>query len=208
MNEKGIPKMPLVRAILVGVILVAGLAFPAKVWTRLGGVQRDTVMQFGAPPSQPAATPNVLMPEEVTIGKGETVTFVVNGGGHGIGIYPVSADTRRADIEEDLCQGGPAVCNPATGTANRRYLVTDHTGALIVDTGVNPPGDRLKYPPEGQVAAGAGALLVSATEHGTTSTGFQYRFENPGRFLVICMNRGHSINDRMFGFVNVLGPAF
>jgi hypothetical protein len=30
-----------------------------------------------------------------------------------------------------------------------------------------------------------------------------YRFLVPGRYLVICMNRSHFLNDWMFGFVNV-----
>ena len=34
---------------------------------------------------------------------------------------------------------------------------------------------------------------------------FQYRFDKTGRFLVICMNRVHSISDHMFGFVDVVG---
>jgi hypothetical protein len=32
----------------------------------------------------------------------------------------------------------------------------------------------------------------------------QYRFTETGRFLVICQNRGHLLNDWMFGFVNVV----
>jgi len=32
----------------------------------------------------------------------------------------------------------------------------------------------------------------------------QYRFLKKGRYLAICMNRGHSLNDHMFGFVNVV----
>jgi len=31
----------------------------------------------------------------------------------------------------------------------------------------------------------------------------RYRFADHGRYLVICINRVHSINDWMFGFVNV-----
>jgi hypothetical protein len=30
-----------------------------------------------------------------------------------------------------------------------------------------------------------------------------YRFLKTGRYLVICMNRTHFLNDWMFGFVNV-----
>jgi hypothetical protein len=31
------------------------------------------------------------------------------------------------------------------------------------------------------------------------------RFDRTGRYLVICMNRSHLLNDHMFGFVNVVG---
>jgi len=31
------------------------------------------------------------------------------------------------------------------------------------------------------------------------------QFTRTGRFLVICMNRAHAINDHMFGFVSVVG---
>ena len=32
-----------------------------------------------------------------------------------------------------------------------------------------------------------------------------YRFLKTGRYLVICINRSHFLNDWMFGFVNVVG---
>ncbi len=32
-----------------------------------------------------------------------------------------------------------------------------------------------------------------------------FQFTNPGRYLIICMNRFHFLNDWMFGFVNVIG---
>ena len=32
----------------------------------------------------------------------------------------------------------------------------------------------------------------------------QVKFLSTGRYLVICMNRAHSLNDHMFGFVNVV----
>jgi hypothetical protein len=32
-----------------------------------------------------------------------------------------------------------------------------------------------------------------------------YQFLKTGRYLVICMNRSHLLNDWMFGFVNVTG---
>ena len=42
---------------------------------------------------------------------------------------------------------------------------------------------------------------------GATSNGqlISYRFLKTGRYLVICMNRVHFLNDWMFGFVNVVG---
>jgi hypothetical protein len=33
------------------------------------------------------------------------------------------------------------------------------------------------------------------------------RFDSNGRYLVICMNRSHALNDHMFGFVNVVGEG-
>jgi hypothetical protein len=32
-----------------------------------------------------------------------------------------------------------------------------------------------------------------------------YQFLKTGRYLIICINRSHSLNDWMFGFVNVVG---
>ena len=73
---------------------------------------QDAVVNFG--PVHPQPEPpgrHALVPDEVTIFKGGTVTFIMNGTGHGLAIYPVSKDTTRAHIAEDLCQGGPALCN-------------------------------------------------------------------------------------------------
>jgi hypothetical protein len=157
-----------------------------------------------------------VIPDDVTIRKDGTVTFVVNNGGHGIALYPVSKNTTREDISEDLCQGGPALCNgtavtgdPAiVGTQNVRYQITDGKGNLIIDTGTNPPAARVDDPHDRMLATStqlgtvAGAFLVGSTAT-TAGNHIQYRFAKTGRFLVICMNRGHSLNDWMFGFVNV-----
>ena len=35
----------------------------------------------------------------------------------------------------------------------------------------------------------------------------RYRFEKTGRYLVLCINRVHFLNDWMFGFVNVTEAA-
>jgi hypothetical protein len=44
-------------------------------------------------------------------------------------------------------------------------------------------------------------------DHGEHPNGqlITYRFLKTGRYLVICMNRTHFLNDWMFGFVNVTG---
>ena len=90
----------------------------------------DATVQFGAP--QPQTPPvNVVVPDEVTITKGGTVTWIVNGAGHGIGIYKVSNHTTRDDVAEDLCLD-PAVCGAAA--ANLQYVITDGKGDVVLDT--------------------------------------------------------------------------
>src|SRR5262249_13147540 len=104
---------------------------------------QDVVVQFGAPQPQPtpASAPHFLDPNDATVQRGGTVTFVVNGGGHGLAIYPVSRNTTREDISEDLCQGGPTVC--AGGTENLRYQITDGRHHIVIDTDTNPPQPRV-----------------------------------------------------------------
>ena len=56
------------------------------------------------------------------------------------------------------------------------------------------------------MSAGGHQFLNGGTiPAGPTSNGqlITYRFLTPGRYLVICMNRVHFLNDWMFGFVNV-----
>jgi len=245
---------------------------------------QDATVNFGQPQNQTpdaapvgAAVTHFLMPNDVTINKGGTVTFVVNGGGHGIAIHPVSKDTTRQDIAKDLCDGNNnetgagneitdrrarfAVCNglaaPAgafvpvvttvtingisvmvTGTANLDYSITDGKDDLIIHTGfnvnatnttpatviLNPRVDDTEHTvrhfatsgraPAGEAAAtapnAAGGFLtgsapaVAPATVGTPGNRLQVRFQKTGRFLVICMNRAHSLNDHMFGFVNVV----
>jgi plastocyanin len=175
---------------------------------------KDIVVEFGQPQPQatdPVAT-HVLVPDEATVRVDGTVTFNVNGGGHGIGVYPVSRNTTREDIAADLCQGGSTVCNNTTGTQNLAYHVIDGRHHLIIetDTGANQP--RIDDPfhrylsTSGSIpgqAVTAGAFLVGSTP---TATGnrIQVRFTKAGRYLVVCQNRAHLINDWMFGFVNVV----
>ena len=126
----------------------------------------------------------------------------MNGTGHGLAIYPVSKDTTRAHIAEDLCQGGPALCNTTAQTARRQYLITDSEGRLIIDTGVFAR-KVIDHTPGQLLSAGEGVLLTGSTQT-TAGTQVRHRFAEDGRYLVICINRVHSINDWMFGFVNVV----
>jgi len=197
---------------------------------------QDAVVDFAQPQPQgsPAAVTHFLLPDDVDVLKGGTVTFVVNGGGHGVAIYPVAKKTTRDDIAADLCQGGAneadrlgrsAVCNGTivtasgiVGTQNLHYQVIDGKDNLVIDVPENTaatPNPRVDDPTDRLLATSgaipgatgvnpAGAFLVGTTLT-TTGNRIQYRFLKTGRYLVICMNRGHSLNDHMFGFVNVIG---
>src|SRR5262249_46458168 len=148
-----------------------------------------------------------LMPDEVTIAKGGIVTFEINGANHDIAIYPVSRRTTRADIDAGLCQPDPATCSPqGAATANLEYFVFDAAGSLIIDTGMNPPNTRANDPVNRLLYAGGPVFLTGRADNGAVAQQIQYRFENLGRYLIICANRNHLINDHMFGFVNVVKP--
>ena len=191
----------IVRALLPAVILTLGLA--ASVAAQ---AVDDAVVQFGPEHPQPAAPlQHRLIPDEVTIHKGGTVLFMLNGGGHRVTIYEVSDHTTRADIEADLCQGGVTVCNGAAGTQNLQYLITDGKGDLIIDTQTNLEQLFINYLPGQLLMAGGPMVLTGTTALGVVGHQVRYRFEKTGRYLVICGTRGHSLNDWMFGFVDVVG---
>ena len=174
----------------------------------------NVLVEFGAPQPQGAiaALTHVLAPEEVTIRKGGTVTFRVNGGGHGIAIYPVSADTTREDISDDLC-----VHDSTTGLcadpvfANGDHSITDGKGHQVIVSGTNPPFARLDDPTARLLGTTThidgvpGAFHPGTTPTNAAGTFLAFQFLKTGRYLVICMNRAHALNDWMFGFVNVVG---
>jgi hypothetical protein len=214
---------------------------------------RNVIVDFGQPqPQTPAPAPvgnvvtHFLAPDDVTVTRGGTVTFVVNGGGHGIAIHTVSRTTKRADIAKDLCQGGAneadragrnAVCNAGLGTQNLAYQITDGRHKLVIDVpanvaNANPRVDDAATSPRLLATSGAipgvfapdlnanpaGAFLVGTVfvrqdltatppilnDSITPGNRIQIAFNTTGRFLVICMNRGHMLNDHMFGFVDVV----
>jgi hypothetical protein len=164
-----------------------------------------------------------LSPEEVTVTKGGQVTFQVHGGGHGIMIYEVDKDTTREDLGQFLCAGAdPAtladptahVCNLSAANANAPHLISDADGDVVIVVSPNPtnanvhPLNRVWYEPGRLMSAGAQQFLNGGTvPAGAASNGqlVSYRFLKNGRYLVMCMNRVHSLNDWMFGFVNVQG---
>src|SRR4026207_2283895 len=77
------PMTRIVHALLPVAILILGLAANA-------GAQAvdDAVVQFGPLHPQPAAPlMHRLIPDEVSIHKGGTVLFILNGGGHRVAIY-------------------------------------------------------------------------------------------------------------------------
>jgi len=260
-------------------LLLAGLVAPTtgKADDKDKAAVHDATVQFamhqpqppgaGVPGSPDNVSTHFLFPSDVTVTKGGTVTFVVNGGGHGIAIHEVNKKTTREDIAAGLCDGnnhetGPgneatdriarsAVCNAnvlttvqingtpvtITVTNNLDYIVTDAKGNVIIDPGFNVVTPTITFnnprlddptssprllatsgaspddpgPPDGNPTAiatnRAGAFLTGTANPATVGNRIQVQFNRNGRFLVICMNRAHSINDHMFGFVNVVGDG-
>jgi plastocyanin len=171
-------------------------------------IPMDAVVQFGPAHPQPAPPGNhVLDPNEVTIRRGGTVTFQVNGGGHGVAIYEVEAKTTRADIIADLCPNGPG--GPCVGaTADPAREITDADAAVVVEIEAFRGVPSYDYAPGSLLRAigGTGVFLNGSTAATPPAPGVRlaHRFTDSGRFLVICMNRFHAVNDYMFGFVNVV----
>jgi plastocyanin len=193
----------------VGLSLALILAIPTAATARETPVPpSDVTVQFGQNqfPQDPAPLNHFLDPDEVTISKGGTVTFEINGANHGIAIYPVSPGTARVDIEAGLCRPDPSVCSPqGTTTSNLQYFIVDGDGEIIIDTATNPPSNRVNDPTGRLLYGGGPVYLTGRTATGAVAQQVQYRFAKTGRYLVICIDRNHLINDRMFGFVNVVG---
>jgi hypothetical protein len=164
-----------------------------------------------------------LVPEETTIARGGEVTFHVHGGGHAMAIYQVSKKTNREDLGQFLCPGQDPetilspfdhVCNGTTGpgqaNAAAQHIIKDGKGDVVIVAspgGAAHPDNRVWYEPGRVMSAGGNQFLVGVGTGVTATTGqlVTYRFDHPGRYLVICMNRSHFLNDWMFGFVNVVG---
>ena len=178
---------------------------------------------IGGPADPCAYKLHHLTPEEVTVFKDGQVTFQIHGGGHGFAIYEVSKDTTREEVGQFLCAGDdPAtitdptqhVCNLSTANANLAHDVLDGHGDVVVAVEANPtnanthPLNRVWDERDRRMSAGGQQFLNGGTiPAGATSNGqlVTYQFLKTGRYLVLCINRVHFLNDWMFGFVNVVG---
>jgi hypothetical protein len=176
---------------------------------------------IGGPADPCAYLLHHLTPEEVTISKGGQVSFQIHGGGHGLAIYPVSKNTTRDDLGQFLCAGvdpstiaNPAdhPCNLLASNADASHTVLDGKNRVVIVAEANVsnthPNNRVWSETNRLMSAGAFQFLNGGTvPAGPTSNGqlLTYRFLDTGRYLVICMNRTHFLNDWMFGFVNVVG---
>jgi hypothetical protein len=197
---------------VVAAALALSLAIPLTARTHDHNTPpSDIVVNFGDPIVLAGAANQVLVPDDATIQKGGTVTFVVNGPGHGIAIYPVSKKTTREDITAQLCAHDPvtnACVDPAF--ANADHTILDGRENVVIVTGTNPPFQRIDDPTDRLLATStqignlAGVFLTGTTAT-TTATQLQIRFDKKGRYLVVCMNRNHYLANWMFGFVNVGG---
>jgi hypothetical protein len=178
---------------------------------------------IGGPADPCAYKLHALFPDEVTVRKGGEVTFQIHGGGHGLAIYEVDTRTSRDEVGQFLCPGfdpftiqDPALhpCNLNAANANAEHIVKDPKDRVILVAAANNtnayPENRVWYEPGRLMSAGGHQFLAGGNvPAGPTSNGqlLTYRFLAPGRYLVICMNRAHFLNDWMFGFVNVEGGA-
>jgi hypothetical protein len=176
---------------------------------------------IGGPADPCAYKLHHLTPGEVTITKGGEVTFQIHGGGHGFAIYEVSKDTTRDELGQYLCPGtdpkeiaDPTLhpCNLLAQNADGPHEIKDGHGDVVIVARPNAtnahPDNRVWSPEERRMSAGGMQFLNGGTiPAGPTSNGqlITYQFLKAGRYLVLCMNRTHFLNDWMFGFVNVVG---
>jgi hypothetical protein len=97
--------------------------------------------------------------------------------------------------------------------ANALHVINGGNGDTVIVASANVtnvyPDNRVWYETGVLMSAGGQQFLNGGTlPAGPDSNGevVKYRFFKPGRYLVICMNRSHFLNDWMFGFVTVVEP--
>jgi hypothetical protein len=161
---------------------------------------------------------HILTPEETTILKGGEVTFQMHGVVHSIAIYRVARNTTRDEVGQFLCPGEDPADSPdfhpcpTAGPLNAaaEHVIRDGRGDVVLVAAPNVtlahPDNRVWSTPGRLMSAGGhqvlngGTIPAGANSNGQLAT---YQFLKTGRYLVICMNRSHFLNDWMFGFVNV-----
>jgi hypothetical protein len=206
----------LAAVFVTGILTMPVIASPNEDSVVHDGVNHsvdDVIVEFGHPGTLSGPGNHVMDPLEVAIVKGGTVTFRTNGLGHGIVIYPVSKSTTREDIADDLCRDRPANCDPAIPAAQCARQILDAEGRLVIVVDAGTTAVPIDYEPGQVLSAGAGRFLTGTQEivtpAGTTrvpGTLVRVRFNKHGRYLVVCMNRAHAVNECMFGFVDVTSP--
>ena len=123
-----------------------------------------------------------LIPDVVTITKGDSVSFIISGG-HVVAVY--DDGTKPEDIGDAIeppcpatitapCSPGPAD-NPTAGG-----ILSNNTNRIY-----------------------RGAFLNLVRRDGVEVV----KFTKPGTYLVICARKNHFVNDDMFGFVVVREPV-
>jgi len=152
----------------------------------------------------------VDFPNGTVVNRGGTVVFLVTNGGHGVSVYPVSKNTTADDIRAGLC--------PERSTCDAAFLANAHVimdgkGDVVAETGTNPPFARVDD--AGRILVGSAAqatgTLPGRFHQGVAQNAasgpeqIRIKFSKPGRYLVICMNRIHALNDWMFGLFDVVG---
>ena len=180
------------------------------------GVQ-ELVVDFGRQ-NTPGGNPLnhfIDFPNGRAVNEGGTVVFRVNQGGHGVSVYRVSENTVDEDIRAGLCPLRSS-CTPAFIAAD--HIIIDGEGNIVAESGTNPPFARLddagrilvgtaaqvQGEDPGRFHNGTPAAPVPPATVGQSSERIRIKFLKKGRYLAICMNRNHSINDWMFGLFDVV----
>ena len=209
-------KAPAETQVGFGVLPTGPLGTAAEGCLQTGGI--------GGPADPCSYRLHHLTPEEATVAKGGEVTFEVHGGGHAPALYRVSKDTTRNDLGQFLCPGDDPehiadphdhTCNLSPTNPNAAHIIKDGDGDVVIVAAANPdnanthPLNRVWSPPGRLMSMGGKQFVnggtVPAAGQPSNGTLITYRFLKTGRYLVICMNRTHFLNDWMFGFVNVVG---
>jgi plastocyanin len=102
----------------------------------------------------------------------------------------------------------PLTTNPRVDDIQHSHRILATSGRAVGDTsltGANGAGAFLAGTTAPTLANPNTVPPTPANPTGNPGNRINVQFLKTGRYLVICMNRAHSLNDHMFGFVNVVG---